>query len=207
MTPSVPLRGIRLRALVLGWLAAAGLVITAVPASGQTNLLANSGFDGSLAPWSATGAATWVPAGGNSSPGAASCTDPSSCQFSQCRNLTPLVHPQAFDYGIALTHGGDTGTLALAAIVFPNASCSGFGQTVDFVNIFFPLQAWTLHTSGFDTFVDTRSVLVSFTAAAVFGGPPVDALLDDATLEATSGPIFIDGFGTGDTSAWSSTNP
>lgn len=183
---------------------AAGL---AASAHAQTNLARNPGFDGGPLPWTWTGAAAWVAAGGRTSPGALSCTDASECQVGQCVDLSALAHPQTFEYEIALAHGGDTTGVTLFAFVYPNPTCAGFGQAVDFTQYFFPPLAWTLYTETFDSLADTASVRILFVPSATSGGPPVDALLDDASLEADFGPIFLDGFESGDTSEWSASMP
>jgi hypothetical protein len=194
----------RLCRIAVAVLFAAGL---AASARAQTNMARNPGFDTGPLPWSWTGVAAWVAAGGRTSPGAISCTDPSGCQLGQCVDLSALVHPQTFDYQIALSHGGDTTSLALFAIVYPNPTCSGFGQTVGFTEFFFPPQAWTDIGATFDSLADTLSVQIIFAPGAAFQGPPADALLDDASLEADFGPIFLDGFESGDTSEWSASVP
>ena len=194
----------RFRRIAVAVLLAAGL---AASARAQTNLARNPGFDGGPLPWTWTGSAAWVAAGGRTSPGALSCTDASECQVGQCIDLSALSHPQTFEYEIALAHGGDTAGLTLFAFVHSNPDCAGVGQAVDFSQYFLPPLAWTLYTETFDSLADTGSVRILFVPSATSGGPPADALLDDATLEAAFGPIFLDGFESGDTTRWSATVP
>jgi len=176
-------------------------------AEAQTNLLHNAGFDAGLGPWNVQGAAAWVPTGGLTSPGAVSCTDADNCQILQCVDVTPLVHPQTFTSEIALMHSGNTATITRFALAFVTRDCSGIGQTVDFSETFFPANGWTTYSSSFDSVAGTGSLRVIYSISAASGGPPMDARLDDASLEATVGPLFLDGFESGDTSEWSSTSP
>ena len=172
------------------------------------DLFVNGDFDGSLAPWGAIGAVGHQPTGGNTTPARAQCTDASFCEVSQCVDLSAASHPQTMSYEIALSHMGNVNVLSFFASVFPNASCTGFGQGVDFVELLFPQAPWTVHESSFATLSDTQSVRVGFGVSVPLGSPPMNASLDDARLVG-EGPelIFGDDFESGGTSAWTATVP
>lgn len=181
-----------------------GALVVAPAVGGPVHLLVNGDFDGSLVPWQPTGAVAWVGSGGFDTPGRAHCTDLSSCQVSQCVDLSTLTHPQTMNYDVALTHAGNVSVLALSVTEFNNASCSGFGQVIDSPQTFFPPTAWTVAMSSFQTEADTQSVLLTVSVSAGLGSPPLDASVDSAHLTGVAPEeIFADGFESGDTSAWS----
>jgi len=173
------------------------------------NQLENPGFDGSLDPWEvvggwAQGTWSWQPAVGNDQPGSAHCVDAESCTILQCANVSAFSHPTAATYHMYLTHGGNVGTMMLRAWSFPDPSCATSGQVLNWQDTFTPPTAWTDYAAGFTTLGNTQSILVEYSASAVFGGPAISVNMDDAGLCLESaGLIFSDGFESGNSSAWS----
>jgi len=194
----------------------AGLVIAAsvlavaiaAPVTAQ-NLITNPSFDTGLIPWETSGlglSGTWSFDGsaGNTAPGSAGCTDNQSCIIQQCVDVSGLSHPATMTMSGALTHLGEVTSFARFAIVFPNVTCSGFGQSVSFVETFFPFTGWTTSEDDFTTNADTQGVLVIYSASSGFGGNPIDINFDDAALQAGPDPvIFNSDFESGNLGDWS----